>query len=350
MEMVSTARFRRAFSRRRDAKRYIDGCTGLVEEILQRVQRKKLRDPLLRSPRRPKRTCLLVLTSHRGLCGGYNASIVRSAIAHLQKARSDGRDILLHAAGKRGVVRMTQSGWKPRKFYGDIDPEAPSWKSAGQLAETFMGEFLAGDLDAVEIAHGQLLGAGAWKPGLSRLLPLVLPEAPEEEPPPDPQPEPQETVEAPQPEPEPEPQPESPQPEPVDKFGPPEPLPPLEPYARPEPYEPLEAPEPPEPYDPVVAPEPPEPPPPPEMEYEFYPSIGTTLQRLLPMTVRLRLFEFFMESAIAEQIARRTAMSAAGENAETMIHDLNIRYNRTRQNQITTELAEILGGRVAIEG
>ena len=50
-----------------------------------------------------------------------------------------------------------------------------------------------------------------------------------------------------------------------------------------------------------------------------------------------------------EQIARRTAMNAAGENAETMLHDLNIHYNRTRQNQITTELAEILGGRVALE-
>ncbi len=78
--------------------------------------------------------------------------------------------------------------------------------------------------------------------------------------------------------------------------------------------------------------------------YEFLPSRRETFARLLPMTVRLRLFQWVNESAIAEQLARMAAMRAASESAEEMINDLTVQYNRTRQNQITTELAEIIGG------
>lgn len=81
-----------------------------------------------------------------------------------------------------------------------------------------------------------------------------------------------------------------------------------------------------------------------QLPYEFLPSREETFARLLPMTVRLRLFQWVSESAVAEQLARMAAMRAASESAEEMIQDLTVQYNRTRQNQITTELAEIIGG------
>jgi F-type H+-transporting ATPase subunit gamma len=56
-----------------------------------------------------------------------------------------------------------------------------------------------------------------------------------------------------------------------------------------------------------------------------------------------------MEAAVTEQIARMAAMRSANENATEMIRKLTVQYNRTRQSQITTELAEILGGSVALE-
>lgn len=79
-------------------------------------------------------------------------------------------------------------------------------------------------------------------------------------------------------------------------------------------------------------------------EYEVLPSSGELLDRLLPLTLRLRLYQYFLDSAVAEQMARMTAMQSASSNAEDMIRALMVRYNRTRQNQITTELAEIMGG------
>jgi len=78
--------------------------------------------------------------------------------------------------------------------------------------------------------------------------------------------------------------------------------------------------------------------------YEFHPSDQEILDKLLPATMRLRLYSCILDAAAAEQIARARAMRAATENADEMLHELKIRYNRTRQAQITTELAEIMGG------
>lgn len=83
--------------------------------------------------------------------------------------------------------------------------------------------------------------------------------------------------------------------------------------------------------------------------YEFIPSAQVILRHLLPAAVRLRLYQCFLDAAVSEQVMRISSMRAATENAEEMIRSLSVKYNRTRQAQITTELAEIIGGRSAIE-
>jgi F-type H+-transporting ATPase subunit gamma len=69
------------------------------------------------------------------------------------------------------------------------------------------------------------------------------------------------------------------------------------------------------------------------------------LGELLPATVRLRMYQCFLDAAVSEQVMRIRSMKAATDNAEEMIRNLTLQYNRTRQAQITTELAEIIGGR-----
>lgn len=78
--------------------------------------------------------------------------------------------------------------------------------------------------------------------------------------------------------------------------------------------------------------------------YEFVPSPRAILDKLLPATVRLRLYQCFLDAAVTEQLTRAQAMRSATENADEMLRDLTVTYNRVRQAQITTELAEILGG------
>lgn len=84
--------------------------------------------------------------------------------------------------------------------------------------------------------------------------------------------------------------------------------------------------------------------------YEYIPSARAVLRNLLPAAARLRLYQCFLDASLSEQVMRIAAMSAATENAQDMIRDLSVKYNRLRQGQITTELAEIMGGREALNG
>lgn len=80
--------------------------------------------------------------------------------------------------------------------------------------------------------------------------------------------------------------------------------------------------------------------------YEFVPSAEDILHRLLPMAVRMRVRQCFLDAALCEHVWRRNAMRSATNSADDMIRDLTLTYHRSRQSQITAELAEIAGGQV----
>lgn len=81
----------------------------------------------------------------------------------------------------------------------------------------------------------------------------------------------------------------------------------------------------------------------------FEPSAGAVLDRLLPAYVRTTLYHALIDSAAAEQGARRNAMMSATDNATEMVETLTRLYNRVRQGAITTEISEIVGGAAALE-
>jgi F-type H+-transporting ATPase subunit gamma len=81
----------------------------------------------------------------------------------------------------------------------------------------------------------------------------------------------------------------------------------------------------------------------------FEPDPATILSELLPRSVRMHVFQAFLDAAVSEQTARMVAMKAATDNARDMIKSLTMLYNRSRQTLITTELSEIMGGAAALE-
>jgi F-type H+-transporting ATPase subunit gamma len=85
-----------------------------------------------------------------------------------------------------------------------------------------------------------------------------------------------------------------------------------------------------------------------EPQYEFLPSAESILDEVVPTSFKVRLFKCFLDAAVSEQIARMVAMKAATENADGMISQLSMAYNRARQGQITNELLEIIGGAEAL--
>src|SRR5947208_3550706 len=83
--------------------------------------------------------------------------------------------------------------------------------------------------------------------------------------------------------------------------------------------------------------------------YEFIPDPRSILEEIVPVSFKVRLFKCFLDAAVSEQIARMVAMKGATENADEMVKNLTMLYNRARQAQITRELAEIIGGAAALE-
>jgi F-type H+-transporting ATPase subunit gamma len=86
-----------------------------------------------------------------------------------------------------------------------------------------------------------------------------------------------------------------------------------------------------------------------EVLYEFLPSAASILEEVVPASFRIRLFKCFLDAGVSEQIARMLAMKAATENADTIISNLSMTYNRARQSQITSEILEVIGGAETID-
>lgn len=84
--------------------------------------------------------------------------------------------------------------------------------------------------------------------------------------------------------------------------------------------------------------------------YEFSPDPKSLLDELLPLTVRSAFFQSFLDATTSEHVSRMVAMKSATDNADKMGKALTMQYNRARQSQITTELAEIMGGVEAMKG
>ncbi len=83
--------------------------------------------------------------------------------------------------------------------------------------------------------------------------------------------------------------------------------------------------------------------------YEFLPSAESILEEVVPTSFKIKLFKCFLDAAVSEQIARMVAMKSATENANDMIKELSMTYNRARQSQITGEIMEILSGVEALK-
>ena len=77
---------------------------------------------------------------------------------------------------------------------------------------------------------------------------------------------------------------------------------------------------------------------------EFTPDMHHILQKVVPMYITNILFQALLEAQASELASRMTAMSAASNNAEKMIKELSIQYNKTRQFAITQEIIEVVSG------
>jgi len=170
MQLIATARFQAAFTRATATKPYTERLAALVADISAAVG-EGVSHPLLQTHAVTKRTALVVLTSVRGLCGGYNTSVLRTAIARLQENESNNLPTDVYMVGKKGInfFKFLRRDTLDR-IAGIGDP--PKFEQAESLANVLMDRFIRGEIDAVHVAYMRFFSAGRQKPQVMQLLPL----------------------------------------------------------------------------------------------------------------------------------------------------------------------------------
>ncbi len=269
MQLIATARFQAAMNRAVASRPYTEKLAELVSKISGASE--GVDHPLMGVRENGRRSALVAITSERGLCGGYNANVLRTAVAHLDGLGDDGVETDVHMVGKKGInyFRFLR---RPMAEQITHLADAPRFDQIEPIANMLMERFTSGRIDSAHVAYMRFHSVGKQRPEVLQLLPLVK---------------------------------ESPS----DAQG--------------------------------AAPST-------QVEYEFSPEPGELLDELLPASVRVRLFQCFMDAVVSEHIARMVAMKAATDAADDMITLLTRKYNRARQTQITMELLDIVGGANAL--
>lgn len=267
MQLIATARFQKCLQRATATKPYTEKITEMIQTLagLETVDH-----PLLQANEGVGRSIQLIITSNRGLCGAYNASVLRTALEHERKLVADGVTPTLEMVGKKGVGYMRFLGKELSDTITDVEDRI-AFSRVADMAERYMTLYEKGEIARVDVVYVQFHSVGVQRPTVAQLLPIEPPQADSED----------------------------------DRRAPP--------------------------------------------DFEFSPPPDVLLGRLIPETVKIRLFQYFNDAIVSEQVSRMVAMKSATDAAGDMIKFLGRQYNRARQSQITLELLDIVGGAEAIK-
>ena len=182
MQMIATARFQASQRRATQAKPYTEKIAELVRDLANTAGSGSdgggggtIDHPLLRQApvdQGDARELLLVISSNRGLCGGYNANILRTATGYL-KERGQDRTIL-EAVGKKGVAFFKFAGISVSTVHEELT-DGPEFEKVQQLAEQYIRAYSEGEVTGVKVAYMAFHSMSRQQPAIVQLLPLQSP-------------------------------------------------------------------------------------------------------------------------------------------------------------------------------
>lgn len=265
MKLVSTVKLQRARANAERSKSYFDCMYSTVNSILSRVGH--LEHRYLTAGASPKKA-VIVITSNRGLAGGYNSNVVKLVTKH-EGWRPD--NLSIYAIGNKGREMLQRNGYQIKEYNSEVIEE-PAYADAMVLSERLLNAFAEGEIGEIYLAYTSFKNTVSHVPTLLKLLPVEI--------------EAEEQDEA----------------EDAD----------------------LRA------------------------IMNFEPQDEEALDMIIPKYVTSLIYGAMLEAAASENGARMQAMDNATSNAEEIISDLALKYNRARQGSITQELTEIIAGAEAL--
>ena len=169
MELVSTAQFRRAMERAVAAASYSKRLAQLVSDLARAGL--KTEHPLLAARETKRRAALFILTANRGMCGGYNSSILRSGLARLDELRREYDEVELYVSGKRGLSYLRYRKFDITRSFTQFDHK-PSYDEVLEVANEALNRYRTGELDRVDVAFCEFITLSKQRATTTTLLPL----------------------------------------------------------------------------------------------------------------------------------------------------------------------------------
>ncbi|EKF22879.1 ATP synthase F1, gamma subunit [Mycolicibacterium hassiacum DSM 44199] len=190
-ELIATSRIGRAQARLEAARPYASEITSMLTTLAAEAA---LDHPLLVERENPKRAGVLVVTSDRGLCGGYNANVLRRAEELFALLREEGKTPILYVVGRKGLNYYTFRNWNITHSWGGFS-EQPSYENAQEIADTLVEAFMSGaddtgddpgpdgilGVDELHIVYTEFKSMMSQTPVAHRVAPMVVEYVGEEE-------------------------------------------------------------------------------------------------------------------------------------------------------------------------
>ncbi|MEO2046187.1 MAG: ATP synthase F1 subunit gamma [Pirellulales bacterium] len=169
MELIATARFKKAMDRATAATAYTDRVTQLVADLTQSGL--EVKHPLLKARESTERCALLVLTANRGLCGGFNGNLLRAGLKRWQRLNQEVEHCQLEVAGKRGISGFSFRGHVPDQAYTQFE-DKPEYGEVDEIASRFLDEYGTGQLDRLDVVYTKFKTIARQQVVVETLLPL----------------------------------------------------------------------------------------------------------------------------------------------------------------------------------
>ncbi|MBE6014307.1 MAG: ATP synthase F1 subunit gamma [Lachnospiraceae bacterium] len=260
MKLVSTVKLQKSKTRAENAKPYFDMMYKTVCSML--AKSGNIDHPYLKGGESEKKA-VIVITSNRGLAGGYNSNIVKL----VTESGLNKEDLEIYSIGKKGYDALSRRGYNITHDFGEVIEE-PLYEDAAEICKTVLEQFATGEIGEIYLAYTSFKNTVSHQPTMLKLLPVEL-EAGEED----------------------------------EKSN---------------------------------------------LLMNYEPNEEEALNEIIPKYLTSLFYGALIEAVASENGARMQAMDSATSNAEEMISDLELKYNRARQGSITQELTEIIAGADAI--
>ena len=269
MKMVSAAKLRRA----QDAILQMRPYARKLQEMLSNIVSNAEGDinMALAKERPIQKVLVIVITSDRGLCGGYNSNLIKLAKLDIQNKYASqfaAGNVEIFPLGKKGYDHFTKNHYKVIGDYYSVFTNL-NFESVAEAAKYAMDAFATGKVDAVDIVYSEFKNAGTQRFITESFLPVTKTDRKKGES---------------------------------------------------------------------------------QADFIFEPDKNVLIEELMPKILNTQLYKAILDANASEHGARMTAMDKATDNAQELLKDLKISYNRARQAAITTELTEIVSGAAALQG